>query len=64
MTPEGYRYLKDGMAKFEVDMALDVEGEEQSKSGSLTTYVWRDGYKTVIATFQNGRLVSKLQSGM
>ncbi|QDU26387.1 hypothetical protein ETAA8_14650 [Anatilimnocola aggregata] len=64
MTMEGFRYLKDGTSKFEVDMVLDCYGEPSVKSGNLEIYQWREGFKFINCTFRSGELISKAQAGL
>jgi len=64
MTMEGYEFIDEGMSKWQVDTILNCVGVEISSSGSLATYSWRHGFKGLTATFQDGRLISKAQSGL
>ena len=64
MTSEGYQFLKNGMARWEVSMILECPGVEQSRAGNLATYVWRKAFANIVTTFEDDKLVAKAQSGL
>lgn len=64
MTMEGYRFLKDGMNKLEVDLILGCTGVEQSHADSITVYFWKKGLAIIIASFNSDKLISKTQAGL
>jgi len=64
MTMAGYRFLKDGMSRWDVDLVLDCFGEEQSRTGDLSIYVWQKGSAHIIVTFDEDKLISKSHYGL
>jgi hypothetical protein len=64
MTMEGYRFLRNGMGKMEVDQILGCFGVEQSNAEGITLYAWKKGFAIIIATFDGDKLIAKSQSGL
>lgn len=64
LTLGKYNKINRGMEKSEVDAILGFSGVEQCSDSSEGTYAWDQGRLHVIATFRDGRLVSKLQLGL
>lgn len=64
MTMAGYRFLKDGMSKVEVDLILDCTGVEQSHADSITIYAWQKGMANIVVTCDDGKLIAKSQFGL
>ena len=69
LTPEKYESLKNGMTYQQVAEILGGEGSEFSSSETArfktVIYRWQgQNGSHVLATFQNGRLVVKFQSGI
>lgn len=57
--------FKDGMSYNQASNIAGWQGEEAASSGSTTTYRWGDGDSgSMLLVFDNGRLVSKSQSGL
>ncbi|HEY4759060.1 MAG TPA: hypothetical protein VIH42_00625 [Thermoguttaceae bacterium] len=64
VTMAGYRFLKDGMSRWDVDLVLDCFGVEQSRSGDLAVYVWKKGSAHIVVTFDEDKLVAKSHFGL
>jgi hypothetical protein len=60
----GYGELRDGMNLFAANALLGREGSEVASAGRVKEYVWRDGGRSIRATFHGGRLVAKSQEGL
>ncbi len=49
----------------EVSLLLNNFNEiEQSSTGNLKMIAWKDGARTVICTFEDNKLISKVQAGL
>ncbi len=65
LTYEAYRKIQDGMFPCEVSLLLNNFNEiEQSSTGNLKMIAWKDGARTVICTFEDNKLISKVQAGL
>lgn len=68
VTMSAYEKIYDGMNKREVDEIVGgyfgIHGKESSSAGSLVTYTWTDGFRIIVATFNDDKLVAKSQGGL
>lgn len=64
VTWKAYSKIRTGMSYIDVYFIIGTPGQEQSSAGSLKTYAWSEGYRSIVGTFDGDRLVAKAQFGL
>ena len=64
LTYENYMKLRNGMSLAEAIVILGFDYKQTSGASVFEQYLWEDGWKMIVATFQDGKLISKSQSGL